>query len=121
MIEATVKEHFCFSYNTPTLDWYTTIKVSINWDDYSYFKIERRYGPSYWVLGFKKSENTKPIQIDLGEISKYDLVKFIKWCEYSPFDTYISSKLIGFSVISTSMNITDMINDIYTTYNKDLI
>ena len=34
------KEPFRFSYNVPSLDWYTTKDVEINWDDYSYFKLE---------------------------------------------------------------------------------
>lgn len=105
------KESFKFSYNIPSLDWYTTKNVEIEWDDYAYFKLEYRYGDTYWLIGY-----TKPGQSyakELGEISKNDLDRFIKWCEFDYPDNYHKgNKLVDISVISTGMNIISVIQDI---------
>ena len=93
------KELFKFSYNIPSLDWYTTKNVEIEWNDYAYFKLEYRYGDTYAK--------------ELGEISKNDLDRFIKWCEFDYPDNYHKgNKLVDISVISTGMNIISVIQDI---------
>lgn len=46
-----VKTPFKFSYTQPSLDWFETINVEINPDDYYYFELQRRYGPDWWLIG----------------------------------------------------------------------
>lgn len=46
-----VKAPFKFSYTQPSLDWFETINVEIKPDDYYYFKLQRRYGPDWWLIG----------------------------------------------------------------------
>ena len=77
------KKAFEFSYNKPSLDWFDTINIKLKPEDYYYYKLERRFGPSWWVIG------ANPIQepsyhweyTQIGEIREHDLLKFIDWCK----------------------------------------
>ena len=98
------KEPFVFEYTMPTLDWYTTIRKEVKWDEYLYFKIEYRFGSSYWLIGYKDIDGRfARKEEEIGELREKYLGKFIQWCKYPH-----GNKLIGISVISTGMNILDM-------------
>lgn len=104
------KEPFLLEYTAPLLDWYTTVRVEIKWDEYHYFKIQYRFGSTYWLMGYKEKDGRfEREEVTIGRIYRSDLGKFIKWCEY---DDGRSSKLIGVSVISTGMNITKIMKEI---------
>ena len=114
------KEPFRFSYNTISLDWYDTINVEVKWEDYLYFKIQRRFGPSYWLLGYKDDDGRiKHKEIEIGELSSRDLGRFVKWSEYiTPFHQ-VGSKLIGINVISPSMNLFNAIKEIFSVMDSE--
>ena len=106
------KAPFCFSYTSPSLDWYIVKDVEIEWNDYLYFKIQYRFGKSYWLMGYKEKDGRiEREEVEIGELTRGFLGKFVKWCEYD--DGYRTcSKLIGISVISTGMNILGVVSEI---------
>ena len=78
------KEPFEFRYTYPSLDWYGVKNVVINDGDYYYFTIERRYGPSWWLIGKnppKDKNKTEWSSEQLGEIEEPDLKRFIEWAK----------------------------------------
>lgn len=85
----------------------------IEWEDYLYFKIQYRFGPSIWLLGYKEKDGRfEHEEVELGRLSKSDLKKFIEWCGYESFGS-ASSKLIGASVISTGMNFPKVVSEMF--------
>lgn len=107
------KEPFVFEYTTPSLDWYTTIHKEIKWEDYLYFKIQYRFGPSCWLMGYKEKDGRiEREEVEIGRLSKGVLKKFIEWCRYNN-SGHTGSKLIGVSVISTGMNLQDFVLEIF--------
>lgn len=106
------KEPFVFEYTMPSLDWYVTIHKEIEWEDYLYFKIQYRFGPSYWLMGYKEKDGRiEREEVEIGRLDRGFLGKFVKWCEFN--DGYRTcSKLIGISVISTGMNVLDVFGEI---------
>ena len=107
------KDPFVFEYTMPSLDWYTTIHKEIEWEDYLYFKIQYRFGPSIWLLGYKaKNGRFEHEEVELGRLSKSDLKKFVEWCGYESFGS-AGSKLIGASVISTGMNFPKVVSGMF--------
>ena len=98
-----IKEPFKFSYNVPSLDWYETKNVTINPEDYYYFTLERRFGPSWWLVGknLKEKPNYHWETEQIGELERpSDLIKFIKWAE-----TEKGSKITEVRAISGDFNI----------------
>lgn len=99
------KEPFKFEYTMPCLDWYEIIKVEIKPEDYCYFKLERRYGPTWWLIGKNPpAQNAKDYrwtEKEIGKISEHDIARFVEWakCEYG------GSRLVGISAISGSFDI----------------
>ena len=93
---------FKFEYTKPALDWFDIIEVEIKPDEYCYYRIERRFGPSWWLIGMnpvnEPEYHWKEKQI--GSISEKDLARFIKWAE-----TDIGSNIIEIKAISGSFNI----------------
>ena len=80
---AEYKEPFVFEYNTPSLDWYTTVHVEIKCDEYLYFKIQYRFGGTYWLMGYKEKDGRfEREEVTIGQLNRYDLGKFVKWCEF---------------------------------------
>ena len=74
-----MKEAFKFDEFKPCLDWYTTEHHIINWGDYNYFKLDRRFGPSWWLYGMKLIENPYHWEEkEIGEIYEGDLRRFIE-------------------------------------------
>lgn len=100
-----MKESFKFEYMKPALDWYEIIKVEIKPDDYYYFKLQRRYGPTWWLIGknppAKGAKDYKWTEKEIGEICVCDLVRFIEWAKLE----YGGSKIVEISAISGSFDI----------------
>lgn len=96
------KEPFSFSYTQPFSDWYRTIDVVIKPDDYYYFKIERRFGPSWWLIGSNPKNEPKYHweYTQIGEMSERTLKRFIEWAKDDK-----GSKIIEFNAISGEFNI----------------
>lgn len=96
-----MKEAFKFDEFKPCLDWYTTEHHIINWGDYNYFKLDRRFGPSWWLYGMKLIENPYHWEEkEIGEIRESDLRRFIEWAK-----TEHGSKIININMICGSFDI----------------
>ena len=79
-----VKEPFEFSYTKPCLDWYITENVSIAYNQYNSLTLERRYGPSWWLVGHKFNKHLDRWErIDIGEISSYDIRRLVEWAKFT--------------------------------------
>ena len=98
----TPKESFKYSYTKPCLDWYETVNIEIKDGEYRGFEIERRFGSTWYLHGFR-DEKLKVI----SEINGYDLKLFIKWCE-----TKNGSLITTIRSISTSINIIEDIKEL---------
>lgn len=107
-----VKAPFKFSYTQPSLDWFETINVEIKPDDYCYFKLQRRYGPDWWLIGQnpppKNSTNYEWSETDIGRISPRDIARFIEWARIDSG----GNKIVEISVISGTFDIFSEIEDI---------
>lgn len=100
------QEPFCFEYTKPCLDWYDIVKVKINHGDYTWFKLELRYGNSWWLVGMNPPKSDyKPSYIwdetDIGEIGRSDIIRFIKWAECC----FHGNRIVEIKAISNSLNI----------------
>ena len=95
-----VKAPFKFSYTQPSLDWFETINVEIKPDDYYYFKLQRRYGTDWWLIGQnpppENSTRREWSETELGRISCRDIAKFVEWARIDGG----GSKIVGISAIS---------------------
>jgi len=100
------KEPFKFEYAVPALDWYAIKRVEIKPDDFKYFKVQRRYGPSWWLIGMntKEEPNYHWEDTEIKEIKTYDLKKFIEWAK-----TEHGSKIVKIDAISGSFDIIEEI------------
>lgn len=99
------KAPFKFSYTKPSLDWFETINVEINPDDYYYFELQRRYGPDWWLIGknppIENSTRHEWSETALGRISCRDIAKFVEWARSDGG----GSKIVGISAISGSLDL----------------
>lgn len=99
------KESFKFEYTMPSLDWYDIIRVEIKPKDYCYFKLQRRYGPSWWLIGMNPPKDNakeyKWTEKEIGRISSRDIARFIEWAK----NEHGGNNLIQISAISGSFNI----------------
>lgn len=101
------KECFEFSYTQPSLDWYETIKVKIEPTDYYYFKLEKRYDDSWWLIGCKSIEKYPYWEYkELGELDFDGNIsttkKFIEWAKYENGE---GSKIIEIRSISGNFDL----------------
>lgn len=100
------KKPFEFSYTMPLLDWFETIKVKINPEDYYYFRLERRFGPSWWLYGSNPVDepNYHWEDTELGQLgfddSDDEVKRFIEWAK-----TGSGSRIIEIKTISGSFDI----------------
>ena len=90
------KESFKYKYTKPCLDWFEWVSVEIKPNDYCYFRIERRFGPSWWLIGMNPKDEPKYHwqEIQIGEISDHDLQKFIEWARSENGSKIIAVKAI---------------------------
>lgn len=102
------KEKFEFSYSVPSLDWFEIKKVTIKPDDYCYFRLERRFGPSWWLIGSNPPKDKQKIEWEdtqIGELEKpADVIRFIEWAKQEK-----GSKLIEVKAICGSFDIIEEI------------
>ena len=102
----TPKENFKFIWLKPCLDWFEQKTIELEEETYTYYKIQRRFGPSWWITGINFVEKPKyhREETQIGEISACDLKKFIDWCK-----TEGGSKIIEISAISGNFDIIEEI------------
>ena len=108
--EITTKEPFRFSYTSPTSDWFIMHDVVLNPDDYYYYEIQRRFGPSWWLVGKNPPKENSGLQWSeesIGEISEYSLMRFIEWAKGER-----GSKITSISAICGSFDILEDIKRI---------
>lgn len=109
------KESFCFSYTVSSLDWFDTINVEIKPTDYYYFKLEKRFGNSWYLIGSNpplKSDDFKWKETEIGEIGLTDLKRFIKWAKYAKYGEYGGSRITTIRAISGDLNIIECLKDL---------
>lgn len=74
------KESFVYRYTRPTHDWFDYVNVEIRPDDYIAFKLQRRFGPSWWLMGINIVEYTI-VETQIGQIDNIELARFIEWAK----------------------------------------
>ena len=98
------KEAFVFTETKPCLDWFTTEEHTINDEDFTYFKLDRRYGPDWWLIGMKTVD--KPTyhweEKEIGRICEADLSRFIDWAKYEDVN---GNRIIDIHMISGNFDI----------------
>ncbi len=109
------REPFRFEYTKPSLDWYEIVKVEIQPGDYALFKLELRFGNSWWLVGMNPPKSDyKPSYLwdetDIGEVGTRDIIRFIKWAECG-FQGR-GSKLCEIRAISSSLNIVNNVAEL---------
>lgn len=100
------KEPFRFEYTVPSLDWYGIVKVEIQPMEYAWFKLELRFGNSWWLVGMNPPKSDyKPSYLwdetVLGRIGNRDIIRFIKWAECS----FHGNRICEIKAISNSLNV----------------
>lgn len=107
------KSPFEFRWTVPMLDWFEWKKASVNFDDYDAFKLVRRYGPTWWLIGLNVQETPyKIIETEIGELAtKYSNENVKRFIEWAKIDN-VRSKLVEISVISTSFDLVKEIGDL---------
>ena len=108
------KKPFEFDQTVLTLDWFDTIHHVIDDDDYTYYKLDRRFGPSWWLYGMKTVVNPTYHweETEIGEISYADLIRFVEWAK-----TERGSKIVDIHMLCGSF---DIFNEIGSIVNKQL-
>lgn len=103
------KESFSYKYTRTCLDWFEWVSVEIKPDDYCYFRIERRFGPSWWLIGMNpKSEPKYHWKYEeIGEMSDLDLRRFVEWAKQEKGSKIIEVKAIcsSFDIIGEMLNL----------------
>ena len=103
-------EPFRFEYTKPSLDWYEIVKVEIQPKEYAWFKLELRFGNTWWLVGMNSPKSDyEPSYLwdetDLGRIGSHDIIRFIKWAECS----FHGNRLVEIKAISNSLNVVNEI------------
>ena len=85
------------------MDWYESVDVEIKYGDYYYYKIERRFGPSWWLVGRNPVDEPRYHweETSIGEIGIIDLKRFIEWSK----DGKKGSKITEVRAICSDFNI----------------
>jgi hypothetical protein len=109
MKDRKTKEPFQYQYTRPCLDWFEYVDVKIRPKDYYYFKLERRFGPSWWIIGMNTVEepNYHWEEKQIGEIDERDLQRFIEWAKDD-----VGSKIIEIHMICSSFDIFEEVGKI---------
>ena len=113
-----MKMPFKFTEYKPSLDWFDTIHHEISEDDYTYFKLDRRYGHSWWLYGMKFDEKDfRWEEKEIGQIGEGDLRRFIEWAKFEE-EKGGGSRIINIHMISGSFDIYTQIFCISVTQKK---
>lgn len=74
--------NFKYEVNKPCLDYYCIETVEIKPNQFDILIIERRYGPSWWLMGYKYDwEKEKWNETQIEEIYNKDIARLIGWCK----------------------------------------
>lgn len=117
----TQKEPFRFEYTRPTLDWYDIVKVEIQPHDYALFRLELRYGNTWWLVGMNPPKSDyKPSYLwdetDVGRMGVSDIIRFTEWAECGCLRN--GSKLCEIKAISSSLNVVSEFAEIVKVMEK---
>lgn len=112
----TAKEPFEYEYTMPSLDWYTTHRITIKWNDYDSFELQRRYGGEFelWLIGYKTVDDghIRLKKTELGYLTPYYIKAFLDWCEFDFWGNKKANKITTISVISADINLFEVIDKI---------
>lgn len=102
----TKKEKFIFIWTRPCLDWFEQKTIELEEGSYVYYKIQRRFGPSWWIIGinFVGEHKYHREETQIGEINTCDLKRFMYWCKIDG-----GSKIIEISAIGGNFDIIEEI------------
>lgn len=91
------KESFKYSYIKPVSDWFEEINVEIKPEDYLYFRVELRYGPSWWLIEIKPEDKPKFTWVhkEIGSMFDWDLKRFMEWASDGKGSRIIEIKTSG--------------------------
>lgn len=110
-----MKNSFIYDEFKATYDWYEVVCHVIEWSDYNYFVLERRYGPSWWIRGVRYvNESHSYFKDEIGEICVADLLRFIEWAK-----TDHGSKILSIEMISGEFDIFNEICDLIVDKQKN--
>lgn len=102
----TPKENFKFIWLKSCLDWFEQKTIELEEETYTYYKIQRRFGPSWWIIGinFVGEHKYHREETEIGEIIACDLKRFMDWCKIDG-----GSKIIEISAIGGNFDIIEEI------------
>ncbi len=98
-----VKEPFEFSYVKSYGDWGTTKNVRIPYNLYNSLTLERRYGPCWWLVGYRYDKD-KWKGLDIGLISNYDIKRLVEWARFTTKNGRTINILTEVRAIDGSLN-----------------
>lgn len=102
------KSPFEFTYTRPSLDWYETVNVSLEFDKYDYLSLQRRFGPSWWLKGHKYNENREEWEeTDIGRIEEDDIPRLIGWARYTDEWGNTHNLVLEISGLGTGLDVID--------------
>ena len=108
------KEPFRFEYSMPSLDWYEMVSVEIDPNEYQLYKLERRYGEAWWLIGLREPQKSMQHheweEKTLGRMSNRDIARFVEWAKLD----HSGSRLIEIQSISSSMDVLSDIKKLLT-------
>lgn len=103
-------EPFLYSYIDASSGHCNNIFGLIRPDEYTCFRLERRFGLTWWLVGLKLTDDDKGqywTEEQICELRGQNLYKFIEWAK-SPW----GSKITEVKALSTEFNIIDDICDL---------
>ena len=108
------KAPFIYEYYRPLSDWVDLVKVVIQPEEYLNYRIERRFGPSWWLIGQRPQETPKYHweEVQIGEIGDFDLKRFIEWAKFEHRRGRVGSRITEIKMISVDFDIFNEIAEI---------
>ena len=84
----------------PVHGGYSSKLVKLEQDTYTYYRVERRYGPSWWLIGINHTESGMEEE-QIGRLTDDQLKKFINWSKFGDID----SKIVSVKAISGTFDV----------------
>lgn len=102
------KGPFEFTTIRYTADWYINEKVSVEYNEYNYLSLEKRYGGTWYLVGHRINKYTEQWEaVNLGEILKKDIPRLVDWARYVNRYGHVISILTEVKAIDGELNVID--------------
>lgn len=99
-------QDFEFDEFLPSKDVYEVVHHVIRADELSFFHVQRRFGPSWWI--FSVSEGVDKL---IGQIGYCDLIRFLKWEKKLQIK---GSRIVKFSAASHSIDLARELSTLFS-------